>query len=347
MLIRFKALSAIAILVIAGCSHPFQPYNPPPIRANFNVLPVDFNAGLERGRQLISVWSGNRIYSSRPIRYYDLDASFNLVKDSVIFSGDATRDRLMADMFGLRARADGMKLLCVKSHYPDVSLGSLVETDVVSWTQEELLDSSQQISSAAYLSNDSIVYYSYGDYSFSNRTPANAGYYLFIKSQRTKTLLFHYISSLGPGETLNGFDVFGTTLMIPNVDANRTPFLMRYDLQNHRLDTIPIKFDGGYYRSCLFVRYNHDGSRLLYSWYPIRPILGPVNDTSEVGIIDLQSLKRTVLNTNPYPDANAVVALFPDWSPDEKSIVFGLATIATEPAGTVSVHRATILKSIE
>ncbi len=333
-------------LLMAGCSASLPPpYNPPPTPANMVLLPRAFNNGLDEGMYYTAVWSKSGIFATNPPRQYNIDSSFKITTDSVLPLPLPFMPGL--GVIAMRIDPEAKHLLCILTPWPDVSLGRLEEVSLSNLTTTLLL-SDTNISSAVYLSDDSIIYYTYGSITDSNHNRSDAGYYLFIKSTGQKQLLLHHLSNLGPGEVLNGFDISPdhSKIIVPSVGWNRAPIVFEFNLKTHEQDTLPIPFNTSNDRWCLYLRYNHDGSKILYSSYPIQAIEGVPNDGSEVGIIDRATLQKHVLNTNPYPDASTVICLFPDWSPDERSIVYGSAVVVSEPAGQVSGYQATILKTL-
>jgi hypothetical protein len=229
-----------------------------------------------------------------------------------------------------------------------VSIGWLEEFKVDSLSFV-VIDSGKFTSSAVYLpGSDDIVYYTYGSYSDSNKSPTDAGYYLYERNTGKRIFLLHHISDLGPGEMVNGFDISpdGKKLLIPSVRFERKPILMEYDLTTHTIDTLLVDFDVSFDRFALWVRYNHDGSKILYSNYPLFSFSqsSAANDSSEIGIIDRNTLVKQVLKTNPL---NTIpwVSVFPQWSLDEARIIYGCAPLLED--GRAGIYQVCILKSLE
>jgi hypothetical protein len=151
--------ASVLTLAIASCT------NEPPYTDPEQYLPSEYNEGIGSSEILHSVWVGNRIYTASPIRYYELDEGYDLIHDSVPFASTETNswppvpDSILDGFFSLRANTDGSKLLGVLCSEFDISNGSLVEIDTKSWLTTELLPATRNISSALYLSDDSIIFF--------------------------------------------------------------------------------------------------------------------------------------------------------------------------------------------
>ena len=321
--------------------------HPPRLTSNFKNADVEFiqvkyldnlTHDYSYGLQQCAVWFDSVIYCSEPIVSLVLDDSLRVIK--------ATEVEDYGPLF-MRLNTRGDHVLSVASAYPDVSMGWLEDDDLLTGTYLTL-DSGKNNSSAVYVpGTDNIIYYSYGSYSSTNTTPTDAGYYLLDRSSGTKTLILHHISSLGPAETVNGFDISpdGKKLLVPSTGYNRMPLVIEYNLTSHESDTLKVPFNTSYDRWALWLRYNHDGSKILYSSYPINSIQGEANDSSEVGIIDRITLSKQVLNVNPlygFP----TVCVFPEWSPDETEIVYCVGGMTGDPVGYVNISSLFILKTL-
>ncbi len=216
------------------------------------LLPAEYDftqngTALRTGNYTTALWDDHRIYAANPLRYYDLDDSFHVVHDSVLlFDPNASGSgNTFFGIIAMRFNQEKSKLLCIKSLHRDVSIGNLQEIDLNTLSNTELLNSANSISSAVYLSNDSIIYYSYGSYSQANTDPEDAGYYLYVRSSGVKQFLLHHISSLGPGEIQNGFDIHPDhrSLLVPSVGVNRAPIVFEFNITTRKQDTIPITFN--------------------------------------------------------------------------------------------------------
>ena len=293
-------------------------------------------------------WFRNRIYCSSPERYYDLDSNYNLLHDSVI----AESNTEWVGPWSLDVNEAGDKLLSVSSN------GVYANGYAFGWLGEDrplsggfdILDSGDVVSIAKYYRNtDSIIFYSFGRDSNSILTSSGAGYYLFDCLTGNKSFLLPNISRFGADGSVNGFDISpdGKKLLIPF--DGPVPLIAEYDLTTHKLDTLRVSFDGTHGRSLLWLRYNHDGSKILYGNYPQHAFdLSPfgVSDTSEIGILDRATLVKQILYTD-QTNEGWWISVFPQWSPDEKSIVYCTAPIYTEPRGSVGNFQVCILKSLK
>jgi hypothetical protein len=327
--------------------------HPLPTRAdtNFNVIVQPFTYGFdEEGNFRKSVWYKDRVFSSEPIRFYEFDTNLEVVVDSTLHYEDNSQISTLGKFWPLFMHIDkeGKRLLSVISNKHSQSIGWVVEfkTDTLSF---EVIDSAEYNSSAVYLPGSSdFVYYTYGSYSNANKNPSDAGYYLYNRASGVKTFLLHHISDIGPAEMVNGFDISpdGKQLLIPSVGYGRQPIVFEYNLETHIADTLPISFNTSFDRWALWLRYNKDASKILYSNYPIFSFseVGAANDSSEVGIIDRLSLKKQILDTAPIYTV-PWICVFPEWSFDETKIVYGAAPV-TE-SGAAGVYQVCILKVLE
>ncbi len=336
------------VSVLVSCNSPTVPVSTAP--SKWVVFSSDYHftqngTALEEGVFHTNLWKGHRIYSVNPLRYYDFDDSFKLIHDSVLLFDNTNTSPIIAGILSMSFNPDKTQLLTVK--YNRNNSGGLQLIDLASLLITQLLDTSNNISTARYLSDDSILYYSYGSYSPSNVNPSDAGYYLYVRSKNSKQLLLRHISDLGPRELRNGFDIHPdhSRLLIPSGGYNRSPIVFEFNFTTKKQDTLPVTFTVNDSRWCLFLRYNHDGSKILYSSYPPSSFGQTAYEDSEVGIIDRVSLLKTVLDTDPYEPKISAICLFPEWSPDENSIVYGSNSISRD--GRLSTtFRPTILKSI-
>ncbi len=341
--------------LLAGCEEKENPINNQD-SANTILLNADYGNGIFKGNFPLNIWSGDhKIYATSPLRYYELDEVFHRVYDSVLFFSGSNNTGWHFGIEGIiymRFNTEKSKLLCVKSKFTDVSMGNIEEIDIQSMSISILLDSTNNVSSALYINDDSIIYYSYGSYSKVNTLPIDAGYYLYVRSTGKKQILLHSISSLGPGEIINGFDYNANhhNLLIPSTSSDRAPLLIEFKLSSNRIDTLALHFqyNGDVSRRWyIFVRYNHNGSKILYNLYSANS-LNPNNfkgEESETGIIETGTYTKKILKTNPFSYYLRANCIFPDWSPDENSIVYGSAGI-TDDGYLSNFYQPTILKTI-
>ncbi len=317
---------------------------PPPIvndSINGNVVSpnVEYFNNTFRDSELAAptcaVWTGNRIYCSAwPLLSIDINDSLEIIKDSEIS---------VFEPLTMSIDSSGKRLLFGPSSSSGFPIGRLFEYQL-STGNLEVLDSGGNNSCGVYVpGTENIIYYTYGSYSDTNTNPADAGYYLFDRATGQKTFLLHHFSDLGPGEVVNGFDISpdGKKLLIPSVDYYRMPRIVEYDLTTHASDTLRVPFNTSYCRWLLWLRYSHDGTKILYSNYPY----GPSNDSSEVGIIDRVTLQKQVLYVNPVTTF-PWVCVYPEWSPDDTQIVYTAGILDYEPAGYVGIGSLCFLRTL-
>ncbi len=285
-----------------------------------------------------AAWIGNRIYCGAtfgPDRFFELDSNLDTIED-VIF------DSQKYVPYCLAVDSSSSHLISVGGTYGG---GQLQEYEIQTGSYK-VLDSAYSISNAVYYrgEDDTIIFYTYGGMNIA------AGYYLFDRKADTNILLLKYISDLGISEMVNGFDVSpdGKMLLLGSTSDFRPPLFIEYDLADHTLDTLPVTFDTATVNPALWVRYSHSGTKILYSNYPFYAFdpNDPVNFPSEIGIVDRGTGSRRVLETNPT-NQGKWVGIFPEWSPDDASIVYSCGELATEPPGYVDLYQICILKTLQ
>jgi hypothetical protein len=296
----------------------------------------------------MAVWRNNKLFSIKIPNEMTLNDEYAVESDSVYeFLKDTTITSGYNYKF-IEANEQGTKVLYAKSIYRDVSAGSLYELDLESKEYTLLIESSYNVSSAVYWHGDDsrLVYYRYG-----NPIGHNPGYYLYDKNTKQSELLFEHIAPCGPSEMLNGFDLHpnNNVLLIPAVQApplsNKSPKIIKYNINKKTIDTLSVNFDLSNRRIGLWLRYNSDASRILYCNFPRGSFTSTTNDDSEVGIIELPSQDRKILDVNTNSkDTYKSVQIAPNWSPDYKHIVYGSGPLSIEGArGRYSLY---ILKNV-
>jgi hypothetical protein len=281
-----------------------------------------------------SYWfDNNRVYTSHRLGYYQLNSNLKIIQDSLV--------EMHYYNLIVSALSDGNKYLFIKSIY-DVSIGPLCEYNTNNNHIEMLIDSTENVSSAVYYrTTDQIIYYSYG-----NPIGVNPGYYLFNKVTNEKILLLEYISDVGPAEFINGFDVHPREdiIIIPVVRMGYSPLVVEYNFNTKTSDTLQVNFDFSINRICLWLRYNKTGDQILYSNYPRGAGGHTTNDDSEVGILDRKTLTKRILDVNTAYKTGLSVNIFPNWSPDEKHIIYSSAPVSYE--GAKGLYGVYILKNV-
>lgn len=275
----------------------------------------------------------DKIYSIGPLCYYEIDKDFQVIKDTII--------KLSAG--GFYIESFGNKILYVQTIYGDVSCGSLLEFSNDNYSIKKILDSSYSVSSAIYYRDtNQIIYYSYG-----KPLGMHPGYYYLNLKTGESRFLLEYVSDLGPSEFINGFDIHPAKdiILIPVVKRGKSPVIVEYNFELNTFDTLHVDFDFSFNRTCLWLRYNQSGEKILYSCYPRHAGSSTTNDDSEVGIIYVNSLSKRVLDVNTNRINGRSVNVCPNWSPDEKHIIYGSGPLTLE--GARGIYYLYILKNVE
>lgn len=289
--------------------------NPCNTTINKNIIPLAVEDYYGRTNISSAIWlSNNIIYNPHPLQFRILDKELKVINDSIISFEEGA--------YFIETSPSENKILYVQTRYGDVSEGALREYNIQTGNITEFFDSTYNISSAVYYRNDdSIIYYTYGKPFYNN-----PGYFLYNRSTGESTKILEYLAQLeGPeAEMVNGFDIHPTKniLLIPAVRRAKSPLIIQYNMYTHVMDTLDIDFDFSFNRICLWLRYNKVGDKVLYSCYPENAGTSTTNDDSEIGIINLNTMEKTILNVNTSEGCRSV-NVFPNWSPDEKHILYG------------------------
>ncbi|MCX6150626.1 MAG: hypothetical protein NTX22_08900 [Ignavibacteriales bacterium] len=338
-----KLILPLFLLVGLSCSDgPTDPHKYP---INPYLKEIKFSNPNRSGNFYMAVWRGNTIFAIQPFSQFIVDNGYNVAEDKRLEPDTTSQPWTYID-----ANSLGTKILLVEAHIGGVSAGALYEYDVLTKQLQLIYDNNYNVASARYYPNDDnkIIYYKYGD-----NTIKTAGYYLYDKITNKDSLLFPYLSTAGWWETLHGFDIHpnGDTLLIPislcvgQLDHAKPPKLGIISLQKQKIDTLDISFNISYIRTGLWLRYNHDGSKILYCCFPDNAYGFVTNDNSEVGIIESSTLTKTILDVNTNDESEyGSVQLAPNWSPDEKAIVFGSSQVAA--SGQAGFRHLYILSKI-
>jgi len=294
--------------------------------------------------------SNQIIYIGELFGVLDIGPSFTVENDSIfppVNQVQGVKATYMSDI------TSSNSFLVTLSSFSDVSTGRLYEYNIELNQFSLLKDSLFNISTAVYWpgKDTRLVYYSYG-----NEDGLEAGYYLHDKIADTDSLLLAHRSEIGPSEMLNGFDLSpdGTKLLYPNIrasfsnpDAPQTPQIIEYNLNTQQADTFATKFDLSFVRIGLWLRYSPSGDRILYCNFPLGSFERVTNDDSEVGIIELPSRTRRVLDVNTNPEGERrSVQLAPTWSPEGEYIIYssGALFLSSGNKGDYSLY---LLKNVD
>ncbi len=296
----------------------------------------------------MGIVSDNRIYFvGAGIGYFDITKGFQVVSDSVFMPENIDSLHGHYKLTYISSLDTDQNFLLVLSLYGDISNGALYEYNTASNRIVLLRDTTYNISSAIYWHGDDnkLVYYSYG-----KDKGLQAGYYLYNKTTNKDSLLLVYESPAGSSEMLNGFDLSpdNTRLLIPLVQATpltiHPPLVGIYDLQTQMMDTLNVHFDQSFDREGLWLRYSSDGSKILYCNFPHGAYSYTTNDDSQVGIIEMPSQTKRVLNVNTYTGGRSV-QLAPTWGSNDQNIVYGSAPLAM-PSGAKGTYSLYVLKNV-
>lgn len=287
------------------------------------------------GNFIMGVWYDDYVLTSQPNYRLKVDANFKVTEDTLIYEYEDVFTYISINK--LSTKALGGK----RRTYSYIYSCSLSEINLQDFSYRLLRDSSHNISSAVYLNDDTkCIYHSYGN-TLTNKLP---GFYYYDIASNKDSLLLPYISEVGPYEILNGFDVSPDNqyLLFPVHYWNNEPKIVKYDLQTKKFDTLKLKFD----RQLLWLRFNNTGSKFVYSNYPVGAWGSTVGTDSEIGIVEVNSLTKRVLDVNTNKGWKSVNT-FPSWSPDNKHIVYSSAKgPAYEPPGAKGLYRLFILKNV-
>jgi hypothetical protein len=269
--------------------------------------------------------SDTEIVSNGPIKYI-IDDSLRLLSESWILGihHPLTEHTSLSDI-----NWPNKKALVIRSHFLEASAGILYELNLETGSYVELIPDTVSASKAEYLSSGDIIVYCYGTGTM------DPGYYKIDSKTGVTTLFLRHISPAEVNEVNNGFDISSDErfLYIPLVYRDRSPKILRYEIATQTLDTLPVVFDYTEPRNCLWLRLSKDGKRILYSQYPEETFTYTSYSGSEIGIIDLETDEKKVLDIDPFGFSDIkVIGVFPEWSPDEQHIVYGVAQVLTTGA---------------
>jgi len=282
----------------------------------------------------MGAWTDNVVYCVSPGRRIKLSSNFQILEDTlVLFPGG----------YRFMSNYQGGKVMLVRSNFSDVSSGRLLEIETQTFNQRTLRDSTYNVSSAIYtLDENQCIYYSYGN----SGRQIPAGYYKLDLSTLQDSLLFGYVTEVGPAEVTNGFDISsdGMRLLLPINREVEPPLMVEYTLATGARETLNVSFD----RQLLWVRYHPTRSQILYSNYPRGAGGSTVATDGEIGVIERASLTKRVLDANPFADQGwRAVSVFPNWSPDGLHIVYGgTKGPAIEPPRVKGAYSLFILKNV-
>jgi hypothetical protein len=186
----------------------------------------------------------------------------------------------------------------------DVATNTLYERVLPNITTRVLDE--KVIAAVYYRSDDAIIYC----------TP-NHSYYMWDRISDERTFLLSVVgNSSNDMHNINGFDVHSVRnkLLIPILTEEYSTLIIEYDMGTRQIDTLDFIIQG----SGVWLRYNNVGDKILYSDVT----------SNEIGIMDVAAKHKKVLDTNTSLYANGrYVNIFPNWSSDDKHVIFGSSQI--------------------
>jgi Tol biopolymer transport system component len=266
--------------------------------------------------QSAGVWSINdTIYSVEPINKIKVDNNGNLIHVSTLYNEHRPA-------YFIEISDSGDQLLFVISNFAGVSCGALKEYSLKNGTVCTLLDSSENVSSAIFYRDTKFLIY----YTFGKPVGTNPGYFLLNIETGERTLLYEYYSPLGLYETLNGFDIhpIKDELLIPITFQDRSPSVLILNILTKKVEYV-FNESNTFPQLCLWLRYNNNGTKILYTNYPVGLLAGRASGKGESGIIDLITHTKMTLDLNTSTRQSE--SFCANWSPDNTRIVFSSAPV--------------------
>jgi hypothetical protein len=309
---------------------------------------------LVSGNYFQGLFFDSTIIATGPLTVFQVDSSFEVIeRDNIWMNIAAQFENPFGIGFYIGLNTTKDKLIFVKSLYGDVSVGGLYEYELESKQLVQIRDSSYNISTAVYWhgNDNKLVYYSYG-----NEIGMEAGYYLYDKTADSDSLLLAHRADIGSSEVINGFDLSAdnSTLLYPNVrasltnpDVPQTPQIVEYNLNTQQADTFATVFDMSFVRVGLWLRYSPSGDRILYCNFPLNSLSRVTNDDSEIGIIELPSRIKKILDVNTT-EGNSMrsVQIAPTWGYDGQYIIYGSGELFM-PSGSKGDYSLYLLKNVD
>jgi hypothetical protein len=266
---------------------------------------IDAISDLEDDERM-ALWHDSLIYGSSVCKKYIHGLGENTVKEIAGIEGYVNIE--------LNDAGDRMTY----SHYPArcwqySEPTHLIELNLVSGVADSL-PTFGVVTSARYLPGSiDLIYFSKGSFTIDNPRPADAGYYLFDRASRTSTQILSH--PLGISDAVNGFDISqdGQKLLVPSWTNEGRPVVFEYNIATKQRDTIrAIKDETAF--GLLWLQFSSNDSLILYS------------DGSNTGIINRGSSSQRIIHLAPS-SARPYYIPYPRWSPDDKAICYGAASI--------------------
>ncbi len=347
-----RILLLLCVLCFIKCSSPVDPQKN---EINKDIIelkkPGLDNFGNDHIYGKIAIYRNGNIYTGNipgaSLNKVQLDQNNNVLEYSELNLG-------YGNWSYIDGNQDGTKLLLIHTILGGISAGSLFEFNTVTHELLQLVDSTNYVSSARYMNGDDtkLIYYKYGKINYVNEfidlDYSDAGYYELDLITKNEKLILKYVSGPGIFEMINSFDIHpaNTKLLICFTKGSKfefnPPFIGVYDILTQKLDTLNISFEKTNRRMNLWLRYNKNATKILYSYFPHGSYSHITNGTSEAGIIDVETLNRKHLDLNTNEGGS--VQLSVEWDDYEQRIVFCSGRVNNE--GVLGYSKLYILKQI-
>lgn len=291
---------------LLSCDSETGSSDPKTLREEYSVIPSDTPRG-KQGNWTSSVWTTNGIYYSYPVWHLTIDDKLNILVDEEISKEDG---------IWISASLDGEKILLVDTKQTGVSLGNLIEIDAISKEVTELIDVSYNISSAHFLSTDSIIFYSYGW----DSNPA--GFYLFERENAGISLFMEEVNPRPIDEVIHSFDIDrGRKILYTTQGYHKKDLvLISVHLESKVVDTLIASFDIPEILQSQWIALSPDGAKLLINHYPSSALFNESAYRSITQIYDFTSQSLSIFELDPR--TYWVVSIYPRWSPDGTMVCF-------------------------
>ena len=294
-------------IIFIGCERPEKEI---PINENIIALPESLSLNN-------ALWINDSTIFY-PLGYYTITDNFNQIADHII-------TRKFYERVVMQDHIDD-KILWVYNRPISGGSSQLVLNEYSRTTGETtaICDDERITGARYYRDSEHIIYHMY------SRTEENqmlSGFYLYDRGSNTKEILLLDTNSPPSRDWTNvrGFDIHPEENKLLTLGSNYN--LIEYNIDLKQIDTLDISFPArktGGVPLHLWLRYNNSGNRVLYSHYNYA-----TNNEwgeSEVGILNMLTNEKRILDVNTNTKGKSV-NIFPDWSPDNRHIVYGSGAI--------------------
>jgi hypothetical protein len=298
--------SLLCCFFLSSCDSEIGSNDPKTLREGYKVIPSDSPRG-KQGNWTSSVWITKGIYYSYPLWHLTIDNNLNVLTDEEVSEEDG---------IWMSASPDGEKILLVDTKQTGVSLGNLLEIDAQSKEVSELLDVSHKVSSAHFLTIDTVIFYSYGWGS----NPA--GFYLFEKKNAGISLLMEELNPRPVDEVIHSFDIDRNKRLLYTTQGyyKKEIVLISIQLDTKMVDTVIRSFEIPEVLEAHWLALSPDGTKLLINHYPSSALLNESAYRSITQIYDFTRKSMSIFELDPR--TYWVVSIYPRWSPDGTKVCF-------------------------